>query len=59
MNRKTFKKLLYRWQLKQNNPEHFIRKLSSYAKKNKTKRALWELDNIVSSIYILDYIDTL
>jgi len=34
-----------------------VRKLSSYARQNKTKKALWELDNILRSIYMLDYID--
>jgi len=34
-----------------------IRKLSSYARQNQTKKALWELENICQSIYILDYID--
>jgi TnpA family transposase len=45
--------------LKTTTQSTIIRKLSSYARKNKTKRALWELDNIVHSIYILDYIDSL
>jgi len=34
-----------------------IRKLSSYARQNRTKKALWELDNIYRTIYILDFID--
>lgn len=34
-----------------------VRKLSSYARKNRTKKALWELDNIYMSLYVLDYID--
>ena len=36
-----------------------IGKLSAYARKNKTKRALWEYDNIIKSLYFLDYIDSL
>jgi len=36
-----------------------ISKLSSYARKNRTKRALWEYDNIIRSLYLLDYIDSL
>lgn len=36
-----------------------VGKLSSYARKNRTKRALWELDNIYRSLYLLDYIDIL
>lgn len=35
-----------------------IGKLSSYARKNKTKRALWEYDNIIKSLYFLEYIDS-
>ncbi len=36
-----------------------IRKLGSYARKNKTKRALWEYDNIIRSLYLLDFVDSL
>jgi TnpA family transposase len=35
-----------------------IGKLSNYARKNKTRRALWEYDNIIRSLYLLDYIDS-
>ncbi len=34
-----------------------VRKLSSYARQNQTKKALWELDNILRTIYILDFMD--
>jgi TnpA family transposase len=34
-----------------------VRKLSFYARQNQTKKALWELDNIRRTIYILDFID--
>lgn len=34
-----------------------IGKLSSYERKNRTKAALWEFDNIIRSIHILRYID--
>lgn len=34
-----------------------VRKLSSYARQNQTKKALWELDNIRRTMYILDFID--
>ncbi len=33
-------------------------KLSSYARKNKTKRAIWEYDNIIKSLYLFDYVDS-
>ena len=36
-----------------------VGKLSAYARKNKTRRALWEYDNILKSLYLLDYIDSL
>jgi TnpA family transposase len=31
-----------------------VGKLSAYARKNKTRRALWEYDNILKSLYLLD-----
>lgn len=34
-----------------------VRKLSSYVRQNQTKRALWELDNLLRTIYILKFID--
>jgi TnpA family transposase len=34
-----------------------IKKLSSHKRKNKTKEALWEYNNILMSIYLLFYID--
>lgn len=34
-----------------------VGKLNAYARKNKTRRALWEYDHIIRSIYLLDYID--
>ena len=34
-----------------------VRKLSSYLRQNRTKKAFWEYDNIIKSIYFLDYID--
>lgn len=36
-----------------------IGKLSAYPRKNKTRKALWEYDNIIRSIYLLNYIDSL
>jgi len=35
-----------------------IGKLGTYARKNKTERALWEYDNIIKSLYLLDYVDS-
>jgi TnpA family transposase len=36
-----------------------IRKLSSHHRKNRTKRALWEYDNIIKTLHVLNYIDSL
>ena len=39
--------------------QHIItRKLASYNRANQTKQALWEYDNIIRSLYLLDYIDS-
>ena len=35
-----------------------VSKLSAHARRNKTRRALWEYDNIICSLYLLDYIDS-
>ena len=35
-----------------------VGKLSAYARKNRTRRALWEYDNIIRSLYLLNYIDS-
>ncbi|MGF1459994.1 MAG: transposase [Leptolyngbyaceae cyanobacterium] len=35
-----------------------VSKLSAYARRNKTRRALWEYDNILKSLYLLDYVDS-
>jgi len=34
-----------------------VGKLNAYARKNTTRRALWEYDHIIRSLYLLDYID--
>lgn len=44
--------------LKETTQSIIIGKLSSYARKNKTKRALWEYNNIIKSLYLLDYVDS-
>ena len=36
-----------------------VRKLTSYARQNQTKKALWELENICRTLYILEFIDDL
>jgi TnpA family transposase len=44
--------------LKSTTQSIMVGKLSSYTRVNKTKKAFWELDNVVKSIYILSYIDS-
>ena len=36
-----------------------VSKLSSHARRNDTRQALWEYDNILASLYLLKYIDSL
>jgi TnpA family transposase len=55
----NIQKILVSLGLKNTTQSVIIGKLSSYARKNRTKRAMWELDNIYKSIYILKYIDNL
>jgi len=35
-----------------------VGKLSAFARTNKTRRALWAYDNMLRSLYLLDYIDS-
>ena len=35
-----------------------VSKLSAYARKNKTRQALWEYDNIFQSLYLLSFVDS-
>ena len=43
--------------LKTTTQSNIVRKLSSYARKNRTKKALWEFDNLYMSLFVLNYID--
>ena len=36
-----------------------VGKLNAYARKNRTRQALWEYDHIIRSLYLLDYVDSL
>ena len=45
--------------LKNTTQSVIVGKLSSYARKNRTKLAMWELDSVLRSIYILKYIDNI
>jgi TnpA family transposase len=44
--------------LKTTTQSTIVRKQSAFARKNKTRRALWEYDSIFRSLYLLDYIDS-
>jgi TnpA family transposase len=44
--------------LKTTTQSTIVRKLSAFARKNKTRRALWEYDSIFRSLYLLAYIDS-
>lgn len=39
--------------------DNIQRIMVSLARKNRTKRALWEYDSIIRSLYLLDYVDSL
>jgi len=44
--------------MKETTQSTIVRKLSSHARNNRTKRALWEYDSIHRSLYLLDYINS-
>jgi TnpA family transposase len=51
-------RLLVSLALKTTTQSIIVGKLSAYARKNKTRRALWEYDNIIRSLYLLAYLDS-
>jgi TnpA family transposase len=55
----NIQRILVSLALKSTTQSTIIRKLSSHLRKNRTKKAMWEFDNIIKSIYILNYIDRL
>jgi TnpA family transposase len=54
----NMQRILVSLALKTTTQRIIVGKLSAYARKNKTRRALWEYDNIIRSLYLLDYIDS-
>lgn len=50
-------KILLSLALKETSQSIIVRKLSSHKFSDRTKRAIWELDAVVKSIYLLDYLD--
>jgi len=55
----NIQKIIVSLALKSTTQSTIIRKLNSYKRRNKTKKALIEMDNIVRSIHILNYIDSI
>lgn len=55
----NIKRIIVSLALKSTTQSTLIRKISSYTRKNRTKKALWEYDNLIKSIYLLTYIDSL
>ncbi len=53
----NFQRIKVSLALKTTTQSIIVGKVSAYARKNKTRRALWEYDNIIKSLYLLDYID--
>ena len=56
--RENIQRIILSLALKTTTQSIIVSKLSAYPRKNKTRRALWEYDNIIKSIYLLDYIDS-
>ena len=56
--RENIQRIILSLALKTTTQSIIVSKLSAYARKNKTRRALWEYDNIIRSLYLLDYIDS-
>jgi TnpA family transposase len=53
----NIERILVSLALKTTRQSIIISKLSAHVRKNRTKRALWEYDHIIQSLYLLDYID--
>ncbi len=54
----NIQRILVSLALKTTTQNIIVGKLSAFARTNKTRRALWEYDNILRSLYLLDYIDS-
>jgi TnpA family transposase len=54
----NIERILLSLALKSTTQSVIVGKLSAYRRKNRTKRALWELDGIIRTLYLLDYIDS-
>ena len=54
----NIQRLMVSLALKTTTQSIIVSKLSAYTRKNKTRQALWEYDNIIKSLYLLDYVDS-
>ena len=54
----NIQRILVSLALKTTTQSIIVGKLNAYARKNKTRQALWEYDNILRSLYLLNYIDS-
>ena len=54
----TIQRIIVSLALKTTTQSIIISKLSSHARRNDTRQALWEYDNILASLYLLKYIDS-
>jgi len=54
----SIERILLSLALKTTTQSIIVGKLSAFARKNKTRRALWEYDHIIQSLYLLEYIDS-
>jgi TnpA family transposase len=54
----NIQRILVSLALKTTTQNIIVGKLSAYTRKNKTRRALWEYDNIIRSLYLLEYLDS-
>jgi len=54
----NIERILLSLALKTTTQSVIISKLGAYRRKNRTKQALWEFDNIIKSLYLLDYADS-
>jgi TnpA family transposase len=53
----NFQRIMVSLALKTTTQRIIVGKVSAHTRKNKTRRALWEYDNIIKSLYLLAYID--
>ena len=54
----TIQRLIVSLSLKTTTQSILVSKLSSHARRNDTRQALWEYNNILASLYLLKYIDS-